>query len=248
MTPSFRHAFRDFFRRRRVARHVAAHGDRYDYHGIAVEVPAAAGLGVRNALLRGKYERDEAAMIGKYLPADLPVIELGGSLGVVSAFVRSRIGRAQRHVIVEANADLIGICRSNAARQADPGAVDVVNAALYYGGPVARLSVSRDVHSSALGAGGVEVPAVTLGALAARLARPYALVSDIEGGEYPIASRDAAALADARVAIMEIHPDAYRAMGGSEAAFLDAWRELGFSLVDRQADVVVLVRAPSDSR
>lgn len=118
-----RNAFRDFFRRRRLARHVARNGHRYIYHGLEVEVPGAAGattdaalLGVRNALLRQKYERDEAAMIMRHLPSGLPVIELGGSLGVVSRLLRSRLKPETPHLIVEANFDLIAICKANAEK------------------------------------------------------------------------------------------------------------------------------------
>lgn len=243
-----RHAFRDWFRRRRVARHTALHGDRYDYHGISVDVPERAGLGVRSALLRGKYERDEAAMILKHLPPDLPVVELGGSLGVVSALIRSQLAPSVRHLVFEANPDLVDICRANAGRTAD-GVCEVLNAAVFYDGPVASLAVHADIHSSALQRAGtsgriVEVPAISLAELWTRLGEPpaYSVVSDIEGGELPIFMRDATALAGARIVIIEIHPKAYEAEGSSEAAFLLACGDAGFRIVDRQADVVVLSR------
>ncbi len=97
------------------------------------KLPPRAGLGVRSSLLRDKYERDEAAMILRHLPADLPVIELGGSLGVISALIRSRLSPGTRHLIVEANPALIEICAGNAAGKAD-GLSEVVNAAVHYDG------------------------------------------------------------------------------------------------------------------
>ncbi|MCV0397599.1 MAG: hypothetical protein K5872_20515 [Rhizobiaceae bacterium] len=109
-----RNAFRDFFRRRRVARHLAEHGPVFDYHGLTVTVPPEAGLSAMNALIRGKYERDEAALILKHLPSDQPVIELGGSLGVVSKLAASRLAPGTPHLIVEANEDLLPACRANA--------------------------------------------------------------------------------------------------------------------------------------
>ena len=242
-----RHAWRDYFRRRRVDAHVRGNGDRFTYHGIAVEVPKQAGLGVRNAILRRKYEADEAAMILKHLPLDLPVIELGGSLGLVSALIRSRLAPGVRHLVVEANPEIIAICGANACRNAE-GCTDVLHAALYYDGPVARLAIDPDVHSSVLGDGGartVEVPAVTLAALHERIGAPehFALVSDIEGGELPIFTRSDPALASAQVIIAELHDQAYRGAGSSERQVLEQCEALGFKLVDRQADVVVLKRS-----
>lgn len=243
-----RNAFRDFFRRRRVAAHVARHGDWYSYHDIAVEVPPRAGLGVRSSLLRDKYERDEAAMILKHLPADLPVIELGGSLGVISALIRSRLSPGTRHIIVEANPALVEICAGNAARKAD-GVCEVVSAAVHYDGATALFAVDEDIHSSMVGGKPrrgveVEVPAVTLSELYRRIGSPaaYCLVSDIEGAEYPVFTRDQAALAAATIAILEIHPEAWARAGGSEAAFFEACRQIGLFEIDRRADVVVLSR------
>ena len=92
-----RHGFRDFFRRMRVGRHRRRHGLTFFYHGTEVTVPPECGLGPANSLLRNKYERDEAAMILKHLPTDLLVIELGGSLGIISSLIRDRIKRKKTH-------------------------------------------------------------------------------------------------------------------------------------------------------
>jgi FkbM family methyltransferase len=244
-----RYAFRDFFRRRRVAGHVARHGPVFSYHGLEIRLPATSAVPAANSLIRGKYERDEAAMILKHLPVDMPVIELGGSLGVISRLVRSRIGPAVPHIVVEANADLIDICTTNAVAEAEPGTTTVVNAAVYYDGPVARFHIGDNAHSGALAANGdggqaVEVPATTLAALADMLppGQDYALVSDIEGAEYAVFERERDALSRVSMAILEIHPKAYRSEGKSEEGFLDLVRSAGFTIVDKQADVLVLVR------
>lgn len=244
-----RNAFRDFFRRRRIRRHEQVNGPRYSYHGLEVEVPARVGVGVCNALLRGKYEPDEAAMILKHLPGDLPVIELGGSLGVVSRLVRSRLAAGTRHLVVEANSDLIDICTANAKRDAAPGATEVINAAVYYDGPVARFGIGRDVHTSALDDGSgrsglVEVPAITFSQLCDRLGVPsqLSLVSDIEGGEYDLFFRETDLLDRIDTAIVELHPQSYTVSGGSLEALLQRCEAAGLRLVDRQADVYIFKR------
>ena len=247
-----RNALRDFFRRRRVERHIARCGEVFEYHGLSVSVPREAGLSAMNALLRGKYEREEAELISRHLPPDLPVVELGGSLGVVSRLIRSRLSAGTQHLIVEANADLVPICRANAGE--GQGASRVVHAALYHDGPVARFRVGADVHASALdasgGAGGVrEVPAVTLAALLKELGEPeaFVLVSDIEGAEYALFDREADALRRAQLAIIEIHPKVFEANGHGEADFIALAARAGLIPIERRADVVVLGRRGQSS-
>lgn len=244
-----KYAFRDFFRRRRLARHTAVNGDRYAYHGCEVIVPERAGLGVRNSLLRERYEDDESAMIIRHLPADIPVIELGGSLGVVSALVRSRIGPSACHVIVEANPDLVDICAANAGRGASADATNIVNAAIFYDAPFARFRLSPDIHSSALDHGRgrgrvVEVPSVTLASLYEQLGSPgeFSLVSDIEGAEYAVFEREAETLARVTTAIIEVHPEAFERQGGSLVAFKARCLDLGLFLEETRADVLVFKR------
>ncbi|MDO9418743.1 FkbM family methyltransferase [Pararhizobium sp.] len=246
---TLKYAFRDFFRRRRLARHTAEHGDTYSYHGCTVTVPERAGVGVRHALLRNRYEADEAAMISSHLPHGMPVIELGGSLGVVSALVRSRIGRTARHVVVEANPDLIDICTANAAHAAETGATEVVNAAVFYDAPFARFRITANVHENALDTGDgpgrlVEVPAITLATLYERLGSPetFALVSDIEGAEYAVFAAEVDILAKVSVAVIEVHPDEFERQGKSLASFLVLGEAAGLKLAASQADVVVLKR------
>lgn len=244
-----RNAFRDFFRRIRVNRHLARNGPVFDYHGVAVTLPDGAGLSAFNALLRGKYEREEAAMIIDHLPADIPVIELGGSLGVVSGLIRSRLAPDTRHLIVEANPDLIGACAHNAGGSTVSGPTEVINAALFYDAPVARFRIGGEVHSNALdvgeGAGRVvEVAAVTLQALHARIGAPgeFVLVADIEGAEYDLFARETETLRRVALAIVELHPRDYARAGRDEAQLEALIEAAGLTIAERRADVVLLRR------
>lgn len=244
-----RKVFRDFFRRRLVGRHVSRHGPVYSYHGVSVTVPFEAGLGACSALLRDKYEREEVAMISKYLPPDKPVIELGGSLGVVSALIRSKLDAETRHLVVEANPDIIHICATNAKASDEAGETIVINAAVYYDGPVARFHVGPEVHSNALGKSAgdgkdVIVEAVTLSQLHRMAGEPreFSLVSDIEGGEYAIFQQDAEVLQFISTIIMELHPAAYRRFGGSEGDLLEICARAGFELAERDGNVVSMMR------
>jgi FkbM family methyltransferase len=245
-----RNAFRDFLRRRRVARHFARNGGVFDFHGVTVRLPRDVDVAAANALVRGKYEQEEALLIAKHLPADLPVIELGGSLGVVSALIRSRLKPAVKHLIVEANPRLLDICTANATAEGKPGATDVVHGAVYYDDPVARFGIAREVHASAVGQAGsstetIEVQAVSLAGLFRRFGSPerFALVCDVEGAEYDLFAQETDTLRHAELAIVELHPRNYAAQGRSEADLLRHAAAAGLRVADRLADVVLLRRA-----
>lgn len=228
---------------------MAKHGYWFDFHGLRVRIPENSAPGVGNALLRRKYEREEASFILKRLPNHLPVIELGGSLGVVSALIRSKLLPETPHVIVEANPGLIEICRENAGEGA-AGTTQVLNRALGYGASVLRFAVGDSVHASHLAATDdkrertIEVAAVTLAELAALVAsdRAFALVCDIEGGELDLVRNEQAILRNAAIVIMELHQRSYPFGATDEGEILRVMEEIGFRLEGRDSDVCLWVR------
>jgi hypothetical protein len=102
------------------------------------------------AILFGFYESAERRFVRCFLPHDVDVVELGGSLGIVTQTIRRRVGKERRVVTVEADSEL---ARRLAAATA--GAVDVVHAAIDYTGDGATTHFSRgsDNVSGHLGAG-----------------------------------------------------------------------------------------------
>lgn len=238
--------FRDYFRGRRVAKHVNHNGWNFGFHGVQITLPHDLPVGIPNALLKNKYEAAEASLIESYLRPDLPVIELGGSLGVISAFIQSRLEPNTAHIIVEANSDIVAVCNANAraGRNTDGGTMpEVVNSALAYGVDEISFPVNQNVHANSIDAKAdnyVIVPAITLaGLLAAHtIDGQYTLVCDIEGAEAAMIEHDAAALCDAHTVIMELHPAAYGAMQTDEASLKSKMSVLGFEIVAEQADVV----------
>lgn len=234
---------RDFFRRRRLRRHVERYGWRFDFHGRQVSLPELANPGFANALLRGKYEKEEAELISRYLPSHSPVIELGGSLGIVSGLIRSHLEMEVRHVVVEANPGIIDFCSRNAAGEI-PGATSILNGALAYDTEKVCFPVSESLHTNRLGAthGGetAEVDAYTLAQLWEILGKPldFTLVSDIEGAELEMVRREPEILSSANVVIMELHPVVYPQGRRDESHILKAMDELGFYALERMGDVV----------
>ncbi|MCZ7676625.1 MAG: FkbM family methyltransferase [Roseovarius sp.] len=183
---------------------------------------------------------------------DLPVIELGGSYGIVSHTIRKHLDDDARLIVLEANPDLVDICKDNVAKAG--GKTEVVQAALAYGRDKVRFTVTSGLHTSHVttGAGAaddagsreIEVPAMTLATLLADkgIDGSYGLVCDIEGGEFDLFLNDAEALARCAMAIVELHPDPFVRRGESTSAFLEHVRAAGFEIVEVMANVIAARR------
>jgi FkbM family methyltransferase len=192
-------------------------------HGIRVWIPRNADPTVRYLLARGRpYEQPECDLVRSHLVPGMPVIELGGCMGVISATIRATIGPSAPHVVVEAMSELARICEVNAASGAAPGATSVIVAAIDYSGRTSvRFAPGPNAHSGSLakpGESGVDVRAVTLSEVASRMPDgEFALVCDIEGTEVDLIARESSVLDRVRVLILETHPASYpdpqRALG-----------------------------------
>lgn len=243
---------RDFLRRRRVSRHVAAYGYTFYFHGLKVRISEDSPPGVGSALIRQKYEREEAYLIIRHLPAERAVIELGGSIGVVSALIRSRLAADVKHIVVEANPALIDFCRQNAAQGTETW-TEVVNAALGYGAPVLRFAIGNNIHANHLAGANegaariIEVPAITLEQLVTRsgIEDGFSLVCDIEGAELDLVQNELAVLGRAGMVIMELHPGVYPGGSRDEAELHYLMQKIGFALLERVGDVCLWCKGAS---
>jgi FkbM family methyltransferase len=223
-------------------------GPYYTLDGVRFRVPRGGVPGPRRALARGTYEAAERALVARWLPPDLPCIELGGSFGIVSNAIRKRIDPALPLLVIEANPKLVDLCAENATRSSGTAMTRVENAALSYpGGGNVEFAVSRNVHSSRLAtdgtAGTVTVPARSLSHLVeeAGIDGAFSLVCDIEGAEIQIL-QDEAALSRCSAIVMELHPTAYRALGTSPDTMEKGLIRLGFRIAERRDDVIAALR------
>lgn len=234
---------RDFFRQRRVRQHVKTNGWKFDFHGIEVDVPDDSPLALTNALIKGKYEAEEAEFISRYLPSNMPVLELGGSLGIVSSLIRKHLDTETAHLIVEANPALIEICSKNMSHPAGK----VLCKAVSYDGSTANFEIKPNPHASMIsntsedGTTIIEVEAITLTALWKEMGSPrgYTLVADIEGAELDMISYDVAALSYAGLVIIELHPHLYSERLESVDRIKSVLLDAGFSLLEKSEDVYV---------
>jgi FkbM family methyltransferase len=195
-------------------------------------------------LVNGTYERPELNLIERFLPRDCPVIELGGSIGVVACFTNRRLDQADKHIVVEAHPQLIPTLQENA--RLNGCQFKVINAAIaydaelvtFYTGPSFLAGSVRPTEGT-----NYRVPATSVSNLLSHFAAPQiSLISDIEGSETQFVEREFEALA-ARVRwlILEIHPDAVGTDGVAQMRTTLA--RVGFIERARENDVIALENA-----
>lgn len=157
----------------------------------------------------GTYERPEREIVKKYLNRTHPVVELGGSIGIVACVTNRLLNDRRKHVVVEANPDLIDVLVEN--RDRNGCHFTVLHRALAYGGnetvfytsPGAFLAGSVQVESSTP----VAVRTVSLrGILDEYRFDACTLVCDIEGGEMDLVEHEIRVLQErVELLIVEVH-------------------------------------------
>ena len=132
------------------------------------------------------YEKDEIRAINRYLRPDLPVIELGGGIGVVSCIVNQQLECPEKHIVLEADPELLITLEAN--RRLNNCRFVTKSAALGYGSDSVVLHVSEigtsSLYKVANTNDALQVPAVSLKHILANAGLSVAtLIMDIEGGE-----------------------------------------------------------------
>ncbi len=220
------------------------------FHGIPISVRGAGILpGNKVALLLGMYESAEVRFITAYLRSDLPVVELGSSIGAVSSIIAARLDRGQRLICVEPNPNLLTVLSDNLNRNASHLDVKTLNAAVAYDAATVSLHLTGDNltsrRSSQASEQSVEVPAVTLKEVVAGLrGGPYQLVLDIEGGEVAMLLNDATALQACELLVAELHEVRHGGRTYTVADQVDLLQANGFEILARYGAVVACRRTP----
>ena len=71
----------------------------------------------KSLFLLGGYERAERELLKAHLDRSRPVVELGGSVGVVACVTKNKLLRNRHeHIVVEANPELINVLTANRDR------------------------------------------------------------------------------------------------------------------------------------
>jgi len=119
---------------------VELRGNLYSYNGITISLDNPRILTrLKSRFFRGDYERDERRMLPLYLRRELPTVEVGACIGVVSCIANRLLERPERHVVVEANPYLIPTLEAN--RDRNGCRFTVLNRALAYGSPSLAFAI-----------------------------------------------------------------------------------------------------------
>jgi FkbM family methyltransferase len=212
-------------------------GNRVRLQGLTFAVGAPGiPLWCKGWLRQGTYEAPEIRAVRQYLDPNLPVIELGGFLGVVACVTNRLLEAPDQHLVVEPNPQVIDTLKRN--RDRNGCCFTVVEAAVAYADARLRIMELGSFLSDDP-ARAVPVARTTLAALIEQLGRqPVCLICDIEGAETELVAREGAALQQAvKVLLLETHP--WRSgMDGIEAMFATL-AQLGFEQVSAEENVYV---------
>jgi FkbM family methyltransferase len=197
-------------------------------------------------LLDGRYELPERRAVKQHLRRDLPVIELGGALGVVACVTNKLLTDPTAHVVVEANPLAIPPLTLN--KEANHCAFEIVNRAIAYDVDAVTFSPTVDLASNSIESDGtqlygteqpVTVKTIHLGNLVAEHGfSRFSLVCDIEGKEYDLVCHEIEVLKKADVIVMETHA---RLIGEDKNKDLILkLTDIGFRIVEEDGFVITL--------
>jgi FkbM family methyltransferase len=232
-----------------VGKAVELTGNRVRMHGLkfSVDNPLVTTRH-KSTLFFGRYEIDEVELARRYLDPDLPLVELGGSIGVVACVTNRLLRRPDRHVVVEASPVLLPTLEAN--RVMNGCRFTIEHAALAYNSetidfPVEGHFLHGRVGGSDESAHVVSVRTVTL----AKILEKYDfeminLVCDIEGAEVELVEHEPDVLRG-RVKTIVLETHACFRGEGRIGAMLAALGKLGFdrfeSLAGGKAQVIAMV-------
>ena len=214
--------------------------------GVELLVPLdLADTRLRGQFLIGSYERQERRFLKKYLKPDASVLELGGCLGVVSCVTNRMLQNPDRHVVVEANPELIPYIERNKKHTHSAFSVECC---IISNNPENLFFVNKAIGGSSVrrkaeGAVQISVPGKTI----ADLERTHqikfdTLIMDIEGAELEFLRENRRWLRQIDTVFMEIHPHADNLSDEEVAECRQILAETGLHLTVTDGLVWVLQR------
>ncbi len=160
----------------------------------------------KSQLLQGRYERPERNAIKQYLDVTLPVVELGGSIGVVACMTNKMLKNPKAHIVVEANPNMAVTLHQNKAL--NHCEFDIVERAIAYGSE--EISFYQMGFSSSIvpvSSHEMRVKTTTLSnIISERNWQRFSIVCDIEGAEVDLVANEMTILKNrVPLLIVELH-------------------------------------------
>ncbi len=241
-------SIRNYIRRLRLKHYNMLNGDNYKFAGFDISIPNDTAFNLKYSIIRNRYEESEQKLINKYLIPDTNVIELGGSLGLVSKLITNILNSESIFVTIEANPNIISYCKKNIYLKRRSHTTFVENFAIAYGTDKIKFHISEDVSCSRVANNelveNIEIPACTLATIANKYLgdKSFTLVMDIEGGELDVFKYDREILKNCGLAIVEVHSQIIDGNGFKEEDFLGLARDVGLFPIDKDGSVYALRR------
>jgi FkbM family methyltransferase len=244
-----------FLCHRIVGRIVArAYQDRIPWNGFTINVRGDIVRPQEKASLYfGMYESAEYRFCRKYVQSGWNILELGAGIGVITCLLRALIGRQGWLRTVEANPLCVDTIAENLKQNhgADDE-TDIIWGALDYSSPHSvevKLALGAShTHSRIDSAEGtVLVPRLALNELlrGSPSNGTLCLVADIEGAEAGFILLDSETLGKFGWLIMELHETKFQDRLLTAEDLLFHCESIGFQLIDRYGNVVVMTNAVS---
>jgi len=192
---------------------------------------------LKGLFLKRNYEWAERSLFLRHFPADMPVIELGGCLGVVSCITNLRLKRPEQHVVVEANPQLLDIMERN--RVLNDCRFHIVHAALAYDRSEVPLFLQLFTSGNIFQQSGesVMVTATSVEQIAKDAGfRRFNIICDVEGCEVDMIEREVGFLGShVSWMIIEMHESTVGVNGVADADL--TLRDHGFECVETLRNV-----------
>ncbi len=155
-----------------------------------------------------EYETSEREALKRFLDPQLPVIELGGAMGVIACLTNRSLNHPEKHVVVEANPDILPLLKEN--RNRNNCQFTILHGAVAYGIDEVTFNLSNDFWASSVQASfnkSVNVQSITLKQIVDEFDfDEFTLICDIEGGEVDLVKFDKEILCDrVNTLMIEVH-------------------------------------------
>jgi FkbM family methyltransferase len=179
-----------------------------------------------------RYEHPERKAVQKFLDPKLPVVELGGAIGVVACITNKMLVNPRNHVVVEPNPALLSLLQRN--RDNNACAFSILPHAVDYNRTVTTFYRSDNYLGSSLDnkyGEPIHVEAVTVGQIVDKFGfETCSLICDIEGGEYELVAQESHVLQQrVKTLILEVHDWVLGSLAVDE--MLTALNRIGFRRV-----------------
>jgi FkbM family methyltransferase len=241
-----------------LGRVVELRGNRVRLEGSTFDVsdPVIPTL-LKARFFRGRYERADRAITRRFVGSRLPVLELGGGIGVIACLTNRRLEDPTAHVVLEANPELLPTLERN--RTLNECRFAIVHGAIGHGTAVSfnlcdEVCETGDHASYGFLSSGITaptrrsvgVPTISVLDLLSRYAfARCTLVCDIEGAELHMVQAELPTLAECvAILVLEVHTGRYGQHAASEIAM--RLQQGGFRFVHRDRKMWVLDRRSRD--